>query len=133
MNAFTAARVRPALTSAECDQLISALEAWEQPMAQTVRYGHFLAGPSARSSVSFHGIFPKVRAPAPSKYELERKAKAEEEARGKLEADAREQSRMEQMQAKRRAGAGQRGGSPSRGQAQEDLKRSQRDEQLRRE
>jgi len=41
-----------------------------------------------------------------------------------LEGEAEERRRMEQMQAKRLAAAGQRGGSPSRGQAKEDLKRS---------
>jgi hypothetical protein len=91
--AFTAARMKPALAGGELDRLISALDAWDQRTQQTVVYRRFLEAPHARRATSLHGIFPKVPARGPTKYEQERKAKAEAEERKRAEEAAEEAKR----------------------------------------
>ena len=71
-----------------------------------------------------YGIFPKIQANQPSKYELERKAKekAVEEERSKKLALEDENKRKEQSPSRRPGG--QRAGSGTRGKSKEDVKRN---------
>ena len=80
-----------------------------------------------------HGIFPRVRAREPSKYETERKAKAEEEEKKALEAADVERVRRDQAHTKMLAGQALAGSGYAKGPSKEDLRRSQKEEQLRRE
>jgi hypothetical protein len=96
--AFTAARLKPALSDGELDQLISALDAWDQRTQQTVVYRRFLEAPHARKPTSLYGIFPKVPARGPNKYELERKAKAEADEKKRKEKEEEEARQLEEAQ-----------------------------------
>ena len=80
MASFVASRA-PFLTDMQYDQLITSLQAWEHREQETVVYRKILEAPHARSVVSLHGIFPRLQARGPSKYELERIARQEEEDR----------------------------------------------------
>ena len=125
VQAFTTARLTPALSDREWDKLLSALEAWDHRETQTVLYRRLLEATYMREQVSVHGIFPKVPAREPSKFELDRKAKAEEEERKALEAAEEERMKRELAQSKRLASSGAAGAS-----SKEGLKRSQKEEQL---
>lgn len=129
--AFTAARLKPALTTEEYDRLISALDAWDQRTQQTVVYRRFLEAPHARRPASLHGIFPKVPARGPTKYELERKAKADAEERRRAELAEEEAQRQEEAEAKRLAGAGRGEGGGRRVPSKEEQRRRQKEEQQR--
>jgi Ca2+-binding EF-hand superfamily protein len=131
--AFTRAGLSPALTDAEWDKLVGALDAWEQREARTIVYRRILEATYAREPASVHGIFPRVRAREPSKYETERKAKAEEEERKALEAAEVERVRRDQAHTKMLAGQALAGSGFAKGPSKEDLRRSQKEEQLRRE
>ena len=69
-----------------------------------------------------YGIFPKVQANQPSKYEVERVAKAAEEERKKALALEDENKRKESSPSRRPGG--QRAGSGTRGKSKEDAKRN---------
>jgi Ca2+-binding EF-hand superfamily protein len=129
-QAFVTARLTPALTETELDQLTTALDAWHQRAAGTVSYNAFLQAPYAREPVSVRGLFPKVQASGPSKTALERKAKADEEERKAQEALEEERRRREEALSKRAGGAQ---GPASRARSKEDPKRAQQEEQRRRE
>lgn len=103
VQAFTAAGLTPPLTAAQCDRLVGALDAWEQRGA-TVVYRRFLEAPYAREHTSVRGLFPRVRPREPSKYEVERKARAEEEERKSLEAAEEERRKRGEAHTKRLAG-----------------------------
>ena len=85
-------------------------------------YRRFLEAPHARGVVSLHGIFPRLQARGPSKYELERKAKAEEEERLKAVAIEEERKRKEIQQARKRPAS-----------SKEDARKTQKEDQAKKE
>lgn len=64
-----------------------------------------MAAPHQREAVSQFGIFPKVIPKGPSKFEMERKAKAEEEERKKAEQLEEEKKRRDLAMRKSAAGS----------------------------
>jgi hypothetical protein len=104
VQAFTTIGFTPTMTGIECEKLVSALDAWSQREAKTVVYQRFLEAPYARETTSINGIFPRVKAREPSKYETERKAKAEEEEKNAFKTAEEEKIRRDQAHTKMLAG-----------------------------
>ena len=72
-----------------------------------------------------YGIFPQVQAPGPTKYDLERKAKADEEEKKRQQALEEENRKRELSPSKKFTSAATRGAAASgKGRSKEDLKRS---------
>ena len=92
-------------------------------------YRRFLEAPHSRRPTSLHGIFPKVPARGPTKYELERKAKADAEERRRAELAQEEAQRQEEAEAKRRAGGDKGAGGGRRLPSKEEQRRRQKEEQ----
>ena len=124
------AGLTPPLTTAESEKLVAALDAWEQRGA-TVVYRRFLEAPYGREHTSVRGLFPRVRAREASKYEIERKAKAEEEEKKSLEAAEEERKKRGEAHTKRLAGQALGGAGQTKGPTKEELRRSQKEDQLR--
>lgn len=125
-QSFTAARFTPALTDKQWERMITALEVWEQREIKSVNYNRLLSAPYQREAVSQFGIFAKVIPKGPSKFELERKAKAEEEERKKAEQLEEEKKRRELAMRKTAAGRKQSPGKRG-GPSKEELRRQEKE------